>query len=280
MRTLKVALVQLDSQNNKAANLEKSEKFIRQAAALGAEFVLLPETFNLRRAPNPKEQAETIDGPTVQFLQHLAKPLGIHILAGSICEKVIHKSVDVDDEEHLYNTSVLIDAEGQVKATYRKIHLFESSLENACISESRVYKFGDSPVLTEVNDIKVGLSICYDLRFPELYRHYAHEGVQALTAPSSFTSPTGEAHWEVLLRARAIENLSYVLAPNQVGLGSCSVPTYGNSMVIDPWGKIITRASADQEEVITATLDLDHLTKSRQSFPVLSHARFFRNLKN
>ena len=272
---LKVALIQLDAQNDKARNLEKVAHFCNEAAAGGAEFILLPETFNLRRSEEPKNESEYINsGETITLLRGIAQSRNVHILAGSICERPEPEDLtDDQDEDHVFNTSVLITPEGQIKARYRKIHLFESTLSDANISESAIYLSGSDTVLTDVNSIPLGLSICYDLRFPELYRQYSFEGALMYSVPSSFTSPTGRVHWEVLLRARAIENLAYVLAPNQTGLGANGVSTFGNSMVIDPWGNVIARASESLEEVIYAELDFEKLREYRKAFPALSHVR-------
>ncbi|NQY73961.1 MAG: carbon-nitrogen hydrolase family protein [Candidatus Margulisbacteria bacterium] len=264
-QTLSVALVQCDSGPNKEDNLSKAVSFCMEAISKGATFILLPELFNIRSDTISVEQrAENIPGPSLGPLMKLAKEKSVFILAGSLCESS-------STPKKCYNTSVLINSNGSISCTYQKIHLFDACVGETKIMESRTFLPGKQPILSTVQDWKVGLSICYDLRFPELYRHYSRHNAHILTVPASFTTPTGEAHWEVLLKARAIENQCYVLAPNQVGIGARGVPTYGNSMIIDPWGKICARGTGDKEEVILAELEMDVLHQVRNTFPVLSH---------
>ncbi len=189
-----------------------------------------------------------------------AKKHKVVILAGSICERIA-------GNKKVFNTSVLIDARGKIAAKYRKIHLFDAMFVKTKLKESQRIYHGRRTVLSKVGPWIVGLSICYDLRFPRLYQKYAHAGANVLCVPSAFTKTTGIAHWEVLLRARAIENLCYVLAPNQIGKDGHGISNYGNSMIIDPWGKILARASGNKEEIIYAHLDQKYLKERRIILP-------------
>ncbi len=267
---MKVAVIQMNSTPDKSANLEQAIRLANEAARAEAKFLLFPETFNFRSEGNPidlETVAESVSGPSIVLMQAIASAHKLWILAGSIAEKS-------DQEQKYYNTSVLIDPQGQNQAIYRKMHLYDAVLAQATMQESKHYLSGSQPVLGTVDTTTVGLSICYDLRFPELYRHYSSKGAMALCAPSSFTTPTGKKHWEVLLRARAIENQCYVLAPNQSGIGAGRVPTWGNSMIVNPEGVILARASEMGAEILYADLDFEELSALRQSFPCLQHRRF------
>lgn len=260
-----VAAVQMDSGKNKNANLKKATGLVRKAIVNGARFILLPEVFNLRAAPTDLfKNAESIPGYSTGFLMDIAARSKVWILAGSISEKVPGKN-------KAYNTSLLIDDRGRIKDVYRKIHLFDISLNGKKTLESKIYLRSTKPILTSVLGIKTGLAICYDLRFPELFRRYSAAGARILCIPSSFTLTTGEAHWEALLRARAIENQCFVIAPNQYGMGNNGIRAYGNSMIIDPWGKVLARASTSSEEIIYAELDFGKLSQIRKTLPVLKH---------
>ncbi|MBU4334897.1 MAG: carbon-nitrogen hydrolase family protein, partial [Candidatus Omnitrophica bacterium] len=177
-----------------------------------------------------------------------AKKNKVSILAGSLYEKI-------QSSKKVYNTSVLIGSDGKVSAKYRKINLFDANVDGKRIRESKHFAAGTKTALANVHGIKVGLSICFDLRYPELYRKYSLEGAEILCVPSAFTMTTGKAHWEMLLRARAIENKCFVLAPNQTGENSQGVLCYGNSMIVDPWGQILARASNNKEEIIYADIN-------------------------
>ena len=264
---MKVAAVQLSSGADKGANIARAVELTKQAIAQGAQLIVLPETFDYRGdCADQDSMSEEIPGESLLPLIELAGQDGIWIVAGSIHEK------DPGSAKP-YNTSVLIDNRGRIAAKYRKIHLFDMSIGDRSISESSRYTPGKKGVVSSIDGIRIGLSICYDLRFPELYREYSANGVELITIPSSFTTPTGEAHWEVLVRARAIENQCFVIAPNQSGVGSGSIPTYGNSMIVDPWGRVLARASNQGEEVICADLDLGELSQVRESLPALQHRR-------
>jgi len=265
--TYLAAAIQMATGADKAANLEKAERLIRLAAARGAQFAALPEVFNWRgkRAEEPAA-AEDLDGPTLTAMGRLARELDIHLLAGSITEHA-------PGESRRYNTSVLFGPDGARLAVYRKIHLFDVDLPGRVTIKESDAKLPGAEVVTAATMLgAVGLSVCYDLRFPELYRRLAFAGARVLAIPSAFTFPTGEAHWDVLIRARAIENQCYVVAPAQFGPNVHGFSDYGNSMIVDPWGRVLARAS-DQEGVVVAPLDMDYLERVRRELPSLAHAR-------
>lgn len=265
--TYLAAVIQMTSTSNKADNVEKAERMIRLAAARGARLVGLPETFNWRgkRTEEPAA-AENLDGETLTAFGRLARELEIYLLAGSITEHVPNQS-------RRYNTSVLFAPDGTRLAVYRKIHLFDIDLPGRVTVKESDAKMPGSEVVTAATTIgTIGLSVCYDVRFPELYRRLVYAGANIITIPSAFTFPTGEAHWEVLIRARAIENQSYVLAPAQFGTNVHGFADYGNSMIVDPWGRVLARAG-DQEGVLLAPLDIEYLERVRRELPALAHAR-------
>lgn len=266
MRSYLAAAVQMTASASKEENLAKAETFVRLAAERGAALVVLPEVFSWRgRHRKEPEQVEPIPGPTTHRLQDLATQLGVHLLAGSFFEK--------SHEARAYNTSLLISPQGDLLAQYRKIHLFDVDIPGqVSVRESDSMKPGEEVVVASTPLGTVGLSVCYDLRFPELYRGLSRKGAEIISVPSAFTFPTGAAHWEALLRARAIENQVYIIAPNQIGKNVYGFADYGNSMIIDPWGKILARAP-DRECFITAEIDLDYLEKVRKELPCLAHQR-------
>lgn len=261
---MKVALIQLKATRDKSRNIEKAAWFVLQAAKGKAEFILLPEAFVCRGQISKKELcedvAEHLDGPTVKFFKNRAKQYKVNILLGSIFEK-IEKSAKA------YNTSVLIDKGGQVKAAYRKNNLFVASLGGQSIRETDMYKKGVKSATAVISNMSIGFSICYDLRFSDLYRRYAKQRVDILTAPSNFTKITGKAHWEILLKARAVENLAYVLAPNQVGKDEKGITSYGNSMVISPWGEVLAKGSLAKEEIVYAQIHRQEVINARRKLP-------------
>ncbi len=269
---MRIALVQMCSGRDRAANLERSESLIRQAASRGVHWVLTPEnTPFLGRDREKLAIADHIDGPTVDVYRKLAKDLNIWLTLGSTAE--LSK-----DPKRTHNTQVLIDPQGDVASSYRKIHLFDVDVDvDNSFRESDSVAPGSQPVVAQLpgpgeSTWSVGLSICYDLRFPELYRSYQHQGCQVLTVPSAFTRRTGSAHWHALLRARAIENQAYVLAPNQWGHHFGNRYSFGQSAVYDPWGQLIASAS-DGESITTADLNMNKVLEIRRSMPVLDHRR-------
>ena len=264
------AAVQMLASPDKGANLAEAEARVREAAARGARVVALPEVFNWRGAKEEgRSQAESIPGPTADFMARLSRELGIYLLAGSILEKI-------PASDKAYNTSLFFDPKGVLLACYRKIHLFDVQIERGVSTvESETRQAGETIVMAENDLCPMGLTICYDLRFPELYRALVAEGAQLIFVPSAFTVLTGEAHWEPLLRARAIENQVYIIAPDQMGKNPKSFATYGNSMIVDPWGRVLARAS-DFSEVIFAEIDLVYLAKVRAELPALFHRKAFK----
>jgi predicted amidohydrolase len=263
---MRVAAVQLNSTADKARNLGAAEGLVRAAAADGAELVALPEKWNLL-APGEElvAGAEPLDGPSLTAARGWARTLGIHLLAGSISERV-------GDGEKPFNASVLIGPEGEDLAVYRKIHMFDVDAGGVSYRESAHEQAGTDIVTAQAGDVAVGLTVCYDLRFPELFRILAVRGARLLAVPAAFTVATGRDHWEVLLRARAIENAAFVLAPGQVGQAPPHFHSYGRSMIVDPWGVVLATAP-DEECFVAADLDLAALERVRAAVPALANRR-------
>ncbi len=264
------AAVQMSSGPDKERNLALAERLIREAAARQARIVVLPEVFNWRgRKSDQEAAAEDIGGSTVGAMARLARELRLFLVAGSITERI-------PGDAKAYNTSVMLGPDGGILGVYRKIHLFDVELTGRVSARESGAKVAGSEVTCASAQAAVfGLSVCYDLRFPELYRKLAERGATVITIPSAFTYPTGEAHWEVLLRARAIENQAFVIAPGQFGPNVHGFSDYGNSMIVDPWGRVLARASSDREEVIVARLDFDELQRVRRELPSLRHRRLY-----
>jgi deaminated glutathione amidase len=265
---MRVAAVQLNSTAEKARNLAAADALVRAAASDGAELVALPEKWNLL-APGEElvAGAEPLDGPSLTAARGWARTLGIHLLAGSISER----SADADDEKP-FNASVLIGPDGEDLAVYRKIHMFDVDAGGVSYRESAHEQPGTDIVTAPVGDVLAGLTICYDLRFPELHRILAIRGARLLTVPAAFTTATGRDHWEVLLRARAIENAVFVLAAGQVGKAPPHFDFYGRSAIVDPWGVVLATAP-DEECFIAADLDLAAQERVRESLPALANRR-------
>lgn len=265
MDKMTVAAIQMTSGSSKEKNLQQAKKLIIQASKKGACFIALPEVFNYRGdLQESAKQAEAIPGYSSNLISKLAKENKKWILIGSMLEK--SKGLP-------FNTSVLINPKGKVVAKYRKMHLFDIKLKGKKILESSRNQAGEKPVLANVGKSKIGLSVCYDLRFPELYRFYSNKGCEIICIPSSFIKPTGIAHWHILIRARAIENFAYVIAPNQAGVGSGGIKTFGHSLIVDPWGKILAEGPSNGEGIIFAEIDLKHLKKIRTDLPALDHRK-------
>ena len=262
---MRAAVVQLNSNDDKAHNLATAEGLVRDAAADGAELVALPEKWNLLAGGQDLlTGAETLDGPSLNAARGWARELGIHLLAGSIPE--------LGPGGRAFNTSVLIGPVGDDLAVYRKIHMFDVDVGGVSYRESECEQPGEEIVTASLLGTTVGLSVCYDLRFPELYRILAVRGARIVTVPSAFTLATGRDHWEVLLRARAIEDQVFVLAPNQVGKASPHFESYGRSAVVDPWGVVLATAP-DEECFVAADIDLSAQQRIRESLPSLANRR-------
>jgi predicted amidohydrolase len=262
-----VGAVQMLASDNKAGNLKEAKHWVRHAATEGARLVALPEVFTWRGSKKLERQfAEPIPGPSSTAMAGLARDLGIYLLAGSILE-------EIPGSEKAYNTSLLFDPAGECLASYRKIHLFDVDLANGVsLRESDTRAHGEAVAVAKTDLGSMGLTVCYDLRFPELYRALARRGADIIFVPSAFTAYTGEAHWETLLRARAIENEVYLIAPDQFGKSAKSFETHGHSMIVDPWGRVIAELP-NGPGVITAEVDLDYLANVRAELPALNHRR-------
>ena len=262
---IRVACVQMTSRTDRAANLETAERLVAQAAATGADIVVLPEKWNgIGDAAYYHETAEPIGGgESVTAMSSWARTHGVTLVGGSIVELR-------DGRDKRSNTSLVFDSDGEIVATYRKIHLFDVEVGGVVYRESESEEPGDAAVVADAEDWKVGLSVCYDVRFPELYRILALEGAQLVTVPAHFTTPTGKDHWQILLRARAIENQLYVAAAAQIGETLPGKPAYGRSLIADPWGLVLAQAP-DEETVISAELDRTHLEGIRARLPSLAN---------
>jgi len=265
---MRVAIVQMNSTDDLTANMAAAERFVDEAAAFDVEFIALPENFAyLRREGLRFPCAQGLDGEIVGAVRGWARRHRVRILGGTFPELV-------PGEDRVYNTSVLIGPSGEIEAVYRKIHLFDVRLgTGANFTESASIAPGKDVVVADTPVGGIGLSVCYDLRFPELYRTMAARGdVRFLCVPSAFMPQTGKDHWEVLLRARAIENQAFVLAPAQCGRHSEGRASYGRSLVVDPWGLVLAQAG-DRPGVITADCDLHELEHTRERLPALRHRK-------
>lgn len=266
-RKLKVSMVQMQVTNQVDVNVEKAVALIREAAKEKPDVIVLPENFHMM---GTKEEffasAETIDGPTITRLRELAKELSTYIVAGTM-------KFRVEGEEKLNNICCVINPQGEIQDIYNKIHTFNARVGDVQYQGSQVEEAGDQIVVTNINGVPVGLSVCFDIRFPEMFRILALKGAKVILVPAIFMLHTGKDHWEVLLRARAIENQVYVVAPATYGKfppnGEWS---YGRSMAVDPWGLVIAQSS-DRDEVLTVNLDLDWVDDVRKRVPTLPQRR-------
>ena len=271
---IKVSCVQMNSGVDIDENLKVAADFIKEAAAKGAKLIATPENTCAVRAPSLEKVKSSYyqqDHPGLPFFSELASKLGVWILVGSIAVRV--------SEDKLINRSFLFSDKGDIAAQYDKIHLFDVVLsENETYRESDYIKAGSRAVIAKTPWCSLGMSICYDLRFPHLYRDLAKGGASILAVPAAFTVPTGSAHWEVLLRARAIENGCFVIAPGQVGEHEGGRKTWGHSMIISPWGKILANAE-DKVGIISADINLQEVQMVRSKIPSLKHDRSYELVK-
>lgn len=269
---LDIALVQTRTPDTHEAAVAHVEPLIREAAARGATFILTPEGTNVLQQDRTALQGmilPLLEDPVVARLRELARELEVTLLIGSA-------SCRDPDAERPSNRSVLIGPDGAVLAAYDKVHMFVADLPGGeQARENKTYEPGAEAVVGRAPFGAVGMTVCYDLRFPTLYRRLAQAGAEILTVPSAFAVATGRDHWEVLLRARAIENGAYVLAPAQGGKHADGRTTYGRSMVVDPWGLVVAQASGDEPQVVTARLELDRVRRTREALPSLTHEREF-----
>lgn len=266
MRKYKIAAVQMDSGNDKMENLRTAEKYLEEAAGQGARLVCFPEDMNLvGKNRGEGGNGEEIPGVTTELLRRKATEYGIYIHSGSFRK-------NIPGDSRYYNTSVLISPEGEIFGEYHKIHTFDVTLPDGTVSmESKQIRPGEQIVTVDTELGCLGFAICYDLRFPELFRAMALRGAQVIFVPANFTDATGRDHWEVLLRSRAIENGCYIIAPDQCGRKPAYL-AHGNTMVIDPWGTVAARA-AQEPGVIFAEVDLDVLSEVRRKIPSLANCR-------
>lgn len=265
----KAACIQLNSGSDISKNLEIAGEFIREAAAKGARFIATPEVTDQvisNRAEKIDQMLGEGEHPGLPYFSALAKELGVSILIGSMCIKIA--------ADRMVNRSFLIAPSGEINARYDKIHMYDVDLPTGeSHRESKVFRPGEVAPVTRIDDaFNLGMSICYDVRFPHLFRDMAKAGADVFTIPAAFTVPTGKAHWEVLLRARAIESGAFVIAPAQCGDHEGARKTYGHSMIISPWGEILAEMK-DGTGYILADLDLEAVAKARQAIPALKHDR-------
>jgi predicted amidohydrolase len=265
-REITAAAIQMSSTPDKAENLRTAGRLIRSAVASGADLVALPELWSCHGLEKVyRENAEPVPGPTTEFLGTLARELGVYVLGGSILE-------GFPGSDRLHNTSTFFEPDGEMTAIYRKIHLFDVKAPDREYLESKTIAPGDSIVTAKAGAATLGLSVCYDVRFPELYRLLALRGAEILAVPAAFTLQTGKDHWELLLRARAVENQAFVVAPAQWGQKADGRWTYGRSMIVDPWGTVLAQCS-DRDGHALAPLDLNYLERFRGEFPALANRR-------
>jgi deaminated glutathione amidase len=262
---MRAAAVQLNSTEDKKRNLAIADRLTRAAAADGADLIVLPEKFNvLGTAEHHLAGAETLEGPTITWARETARELGVDLVAGSIVERR-------EGRQRLSNTSVHVGPEGEIEAVYRKIHMFDVVVGGVEYRESEVEEAGGEVVLSRTAEgPPLGLAVCYDLRFPELFRILAVEGARVIALPSAFTKVTGRVHWEVLVRARAIENQAFLVAADQIGLHPPDKESFGGSMIVDPWGEVLARAP-DDECFVAADLDLARQDEVRERLPSLAN---------
>jgi deaminated glutathione amidase len=267
MTLLRAGAIQLNSTADTDRNLASADRLVREAAGRGAELVVLPEKWNvLGSSEQMAAGAEPLNGRAVGWARAAARELGIDLIAGSILERV-------PDQDKFSNTSVHVGPDGEIRAVYRKIHMFDVEVDGVSYAESDHEQPGQETVLSELADgTPLGMSVCYDVRFPELYGVLSARGAQVITVPSAFTLATTRDHWEVLLRARAIENQCFVVAPNQIGEHTASMRSGGRSAIIDPWGLVLAVAP-DREAAIVADLDFSVLRDVRDRLPSLAHRR-------
>jgi predicted amidohydrolase len=263
---MKIGLAQLNTQDNKQDNLASAEKLIDELAGKGAQLIMLPEYFNFLGPDELRaENAEPLHAaPSLEMIRTKASHLKVHIHIGSYLER---------DGQHVYNTGVVFDPAGEILAKYRKIHLFDVEIPGGLqYLESNTITAGDSLVAFSIGDMKFGMSTCYDLRFPEIFRRLSDQGVQVILLPAAFTLQTGRDHWELLLRARAVENLCWVAAAGQWGPSPPNHICFGRSMIINPWGIVVAQAP-DGVSTVMAEIDPAILDKTRTTFPALNHRR-------
>jgi predicted amidohydrolase len=268
---VRAAAVQLNSNADKDRNLATADRLTRAAAADGAELIVLPEKFNvLGTSEDFVRGAETLEGRTIGWAREVARELGVDLVAGSIAERR-------EGREKLSNTSVHVGPDGEIRAVYRKIHMFDVEVGGQVYRESDSEEPGAEVVLSETEGgLPLGMTVCYDLRFPELFRILAVEGARVVTLPAAFTKVTGQAHWDILIRARAIENQAFVVAADQLGTVPPDRETFGGSLIVDPWGEVLARApdasaASAKPSFVAADLDVARQDEVREKLPSLAN---------
>jgi len=269
--TFRAACIQTNSTDDMDANIKVASDLARQARDAGADLITLPEAVNIMEADRKALKAKVFneqEDPALEAFRNIARETGAWVLLGSLL-------IDDPEGEKMLNRSYLLDGQGDIRASYDKIHMFDVNLGGAeTHRESNAYRAGSTAVLTEMPWCSLGMTICYDVRFANLYRTLAHAGARMLSVPAAFTRVSGEAHWHVLLRARAIETGSFVIAPAQCGDHPGSRQTYGHSLIVDPWGSILADGGEDTGFVIS-DIDMAHVEEARQKIPALTHDRDF-----
>jgi predicted amidohydrolase len=259
---VRVAAVQMTASDVREDNLARAQDLVRQAAQAGARLVVLPEMFYFQGTPEQcRQQVETLEGPLTGWARDLARELSIHLVAGSFREDA--------GQGRWYNTCCVLDPQGSLAAVYRKIHLFDCQVPGAVFRESDTTAAGHHIVSADLGGLRLGLAVCYDLRFPEMFRAMQ---ARVVALPAAFTERTGRDHWEVLVRARAIENQAFLVAAGLIGQGPAGLRWYGRSMIVDPWGVLLAQAP-DRETFVLADLDLGHQDRVRRLLPALEHRR-------
>jgi predicted amidohydrolase len=264
---VRAAAVQLQSTPDRDRNLEAADRLTRAAASAGAELIVLPEKWPVLGTPEQTiAGAEPFEGPILQWAQQIARELGVDLVAGSFSERI-------EGDERGRNTSIHVGPDGELRASYRKIHMFDVEVGGRVYKESEHEAPGDEIVLSETAGGQgLGLTICYDVRFPELYRILAVRGAEIVAVPAAFTFATTRDHWEILLRARAIEGQAFVVAANQIGEHAPGIRSGGRSMIVDPWGVVLATAP-DVETFVVAELDLERQAEIRRTLPSLANRR-------
>lgn len=261
---LRVTLVQVSAGRDLQANLGRLKQLLSSVGT--TDLIALPEVFALRGSDQDyRQSAQPLSGPLTNLLASIAHRHNAWVLAGSIVE---------DNQPAIYNTSILMNRRGEIVATYRKMHLFEAKLDTGeTIRERDTFEPGEAPVMADLEGWRCGMAICYDLRFPELFRHYSRQGAGIFFIPANFTQRTGKDHWEVLVRARAIENQCYVVAPGQCGTNPhTGVESYGHSMIVGPWGEVLA-CLEEGEGAVTVPLAMQTIDATRRRIPALDHRR-------
>ncbi|KGG80236.1 carbon-nitrogen hydrolase [Caloranaerobacter azorensis H53214] len=267
MKKFKLGLCQLLVSEKKKENIKNAEKMINSAVDMGAELVVLPEMFNCpyNNSYFPKYAESYPDGETIKMLSKISKERGIYLIGGSIPEK--------DDKGNIYNTSFVFDKKGNIIGKHRKIHLFDIDVEGEIsFRESDVLSRGDSLTIVDTEYCKIGVAICYDIRFPELFRLMVLKGVKVIIVPAAFNMTTGPAHWELLFRARALDNQVYMAAAAPARDENASYISYGNSIITDPWGSIVGKLD-EKEGILIKEIDLNRIDEIREQLPILKHLR-------